>query len=73
MLRGARPVRNIGELADLVGRFTGEERAEEEFPVYRRALPVDRLTARRAQDLIAGVVRSRRRARSSPPRWPARR
>lgn len=56
MLRGARPVRNIGELADLVGRFTGEERAEEEFPVYRRALPVDRLTARRAQDLIAGVV-----------------
>ncbi|MDF8332747.1 hybrid sensor histidine kinase/response regulator [Novosphingobium cyanobacteriorum] len=56
MVRGARPVRNQGELAQLAARFIGEDRVEEAFPPALHAAPVDRVAARRAQDLIAGVV-----------------
>lgn len=56
LLRGQRPVRNQGELAALVARFVGEDRANEAFADERRADAVDPATARRAQDLIAGVV-----------------
>lgn len=54
--RGAGPVRNQGELSMLAARFVGEERAEQAFPPALRHAPVDRVGARRAQELIAGVV-----------------
>ncbi|MCW1384953.1 PAS domain-containing hybrid sensor histidine kinase/response regulator [Novosphingobium sp. KCTC 2891] len=56
LVRGQRPVRNLGELTRLAARFIGEERAAEAFPPADHAAPVDRASARRAQDLIAGVV-----------------
>ncbi|MEO0033927.1 MAG: hypothetical protein RIS94_3685, partial [Pseudomonadota bacterium] len=56
LVRGARPVRNQGELAQLAARFIGEERADSAFPPALHNAPVDRVAARRAQDLIAGVV-----------------
>jgi hypothetical protein len=55
-VRGARHVRNQGELAQLTGRFIGAERADEAFPPALHHAKVDRIAARRAQDLIAGVV-----------------
>jgi signal transduction histidine kinase/Na+/proline symporter/ActR/RegA family two-component response regulator len=55
-LRGARHVRNQGELAQLAARFIGEEAAESAFPPALHNAPVDRIAARRAQDLIASVV-----------------
>lgn len=56
LVRGQRPVRNIGELSQLAARFIGEERSVEAFPPALHSAPVDRAAARRAQDLIAGVV-----------------
>lgn len=56
LVRGARPVRNQGELAHLAARFIGDDRAEQAFPPALHSAPVDRVAARRAQDLIAGVV-----------------
>jgi signal transduction histidine kinase/Na+/proline symporter len=56
MLRGARHVRNQGELAQLTARFTGEDSAAAAFPPALHAAPVDRAAARRARDLIAAVV-----------------
>lgn len=56
LLRGARQVRNQGDLARLAARFIGEQGADAAFPPALHSAPVDRLAARRAQDLIAGVV-----------------
>lgn len=56
IVRGQRPVRNIGELSQLAARFIGEERSAEAFPPELHSAPVDREFARRAQDLIGGVV-----------------
>lgn len=56
LLWGQSSVRNLGDLADLAARFVGDERAAESFPAQSRAAPVDRQAARRARDLIAGVV-----------------
>ena len=56
LLRGARQVRNQGDLARLAARFIGEQGAEAAFPPAVHSAAVDRLAARRAQDLIAGVV-----------------
>lgn len=58
LVRGARQVRNQGELAHLTARFIGEERAEAAFPPALHHAQIDRIAARRAQDLIAGVVGS---------------
>ncbi|ABD27063.1 multi-sensor hybrid histidine kinase [Novosphingobium aromaticivorans DSM 12444] len=51
-----RAVGNLGDLAGLAARFIGEERALAAFPRERHANPVDRQSARLAQDLIGGVV-----------------
>ncbi|KUR76910.1 PAS-domain containing protein [Novosphingobium sp. FSW06-99] len=56
LLRGARHVRNQGELAQLAARFVGEQAAETAFPPALHNAPVDRKAARQAQDLIASVV-----------------
>ncbi|WP_226019231.1 PAS domain-containing hybrid sensor histidine kinase/response regulator [Novosphingobium sp. FKTRR1] len=56
LLRGQRPVRNQGELARLTARFVGEDRADVAFPPALHNAPVDRIAARRAQDLVAEVV-----------------
>jgi signal transduction histidine kinase/Na+/proline symporter/CheY-like chemotaxis protein len=56
LLRGQSSARNIGDLSDLAARFVGDDRAAEAFPAHSRAAPVDHGAARRAQDLIAGVV-----------------
>lgn len=56
LLRGARQVRNQGDLARLAARFIGEQGADAAFPPALHGAAVDRLAARRAQDLIAGVV-----------------
>lgn len=56
LLRGARHVRNQGELAQLAARFVGESGAEAAFPPALHHAQVDRTAARRAQDLIASVV-----------------
>lgn len=56
LVRGARPVRNQGELAHLTARFVGEEIADQAMPPALHNAPVDRIAARRAQDLIASVV-----------------
>ena len=55
-VRGARHVRNQGDLAQLVARFIGEPGADDAFPPALHAGAVDRGAARRAQDLIASVV-----------------
>jgi signal transduction histidine kinase/Na+/proline symporter/ActR/RegA family two-component response regulator len=56
LMRGARPVRNQGELAQLVARFVGERQADAAFPPARHGASVDRNAARRARDVIAAVV-----------------
>lgn len=56
LVLAGRPVGNLGELSALTARFVGEERARSEFPPHQRGEPVSRAAARRAQDLIAGVV-----------------
>lgn len=56
LLRGARPVRNQHELAQLVARFIGDGETESAFPPALHHAPVDRIAARRAQDLIGQVV-----------------
>jgi len=56
LVRGARPVRNQGELAQLAARFVGEQGAETAFPPALHNASVDRTAARRAQNLIASVV-----------------
>lgn len=56
LLRGQRPVRNQGEMARLTARFVGEDRANVAFPPALHHAPVDRIAARRAQDLVAEVV-----------------
>mgnify|MGYP001764893423 CR=1 FL=1 len=55
-LRGQRHVSDLGELVALTARFVGRERAEAEFPGAARGMPIDRRSAKRAQDLIARVV-----------------
>jgi len=56
LVRAARPVRTQGELAQLVARFVGNERATEIFPAVSQGQAVDRAAARSARDMIAGVV-----------------
>lgn len=56
LLRVGRSVTDLRELADLTASFIGRERAEHEFPPAPRGTPVDRASAARAQQLIAGVV-----------------
>ncbi|MBF9153084.1 hybrid sensor histidine kinase/response regulator [Novosphingobium jiangmenense] len=56
LFSGSRHVANIGDLASLIARFVGEERATAAFPPDRHALPVDRNSARLAQDIISGVI-----------------
>jgi signal transduction histidine kinase/Na+/proline symporter len=56
MMRGARHVRNQGELSQLTARFIGEEGAALAFPLPQHGAPVDRTAARRARDLISTVV-----------------
>ncbi len=56
LISSKRPVRNMGDLANLAARFVGNDRAAQAFPVQRNAQPVDRAAARLARELIAGVV-----------------
>jgi signal transduction histidine kinase len=49
-------VTDLPGLVDLVASFIGREQADQEFPQAARGQPVDRRSARRAQDLIARVV-----------------
>lgn len=55
-LRGQRTVSDLPSLIDLTASFIGRERAEHEFPRAFAGQPVDRGSARRAQELIGGVV-----------------
>ena len=56
MLRSGRQVTDLAELVQLTSSFVGQERAEQEFPGVRSGAPIDRRSANRAQQLIAGVV-----------------
>jgi len=56
LFSGNRPVANIGDLASLIARFVGEERAATAFPLDRHGQPIDRNSARLAQDMISGVI-----------------
>lgn len=58
LVMAGRPVSTLGELATLVARFTGEERAMAAFPSALQAQSIDRSSARLAQDLVADVVGS---------------
>lgn len=58
LLRSNRKVTDLEELVQLTSGFVGQERAEQEFPEVRKGAPVDRRSAARAQQLIAGVVGS---------------
>ncbi|MFM5954231.1 MAG: PAS-domain containing protein, partial [Novosphingobium sp.] len=55
-LRVERPVTDLAGLVDLTASFVGRERAELELPGSTRGQPIDRRSAKRAQDLIARVV-----------------
>ncbi|WP_255406271.1 PAS-domain containing protein [Novosphingobium sp. CF614] len=54
--RDQRAITDLAGLADLTASFIGRERVEQEFPAARKGQPVDRRSARRAQDLIARIV-----------------
>lgn len=56
LLSSGRTAGNLADLAALTARFVGNERAIAAFPPERHGQPVDRLSARLAQDLISGVV-----------------
>ncbi|WP_374529178.1 PAS-domain containing protein [Novosphingobium sp.] len=55
-LRGSRQVTDLGDLADLTASFVGRERVQAELPLARKGQPIDRRSAKRAQELIASVV-----------------
>ena len=54
--RGRHHVTDLAGLVRLTASFVGEKRAQAEFPFAREGMPLDRASARRAQDLIARVV-----------------
>ena len=54
--RGQHQVADLSDLVALTASFVGEERAREEFPEAQAGTPVDRTSARRAEELIARVV-----------------
>lgn len=54
--RAPRAVSDLGDLAQLAAGFVGHERVAAALPQARKGQPVDRRSARRAQDLIASVV-----------------
>lgn len=56
LFSGNRQIANIGDLASLIARFVGEERAAAAFPTDRHGQPVDRYSARLAQDMISRVI-----------------
>ena len=56
MLRANRQVTDLEELVQLTSSFVGQERANREFSGPRSGVPIDRRSANRAQQLIAGVV-----------------
>ena len=49
-------VRNVGELSSLVGRFVGDEEADQAFVEWSASDAIDAHAARRAERLIAGVI-----------------
>jgi PAS domain S-box-containing protein len=49
-------VTDLAGLVELTASFIGRERADQEFPGIRKGQPLDRRSAKRAQDLIARVV-----------------
>lgn len=55
-MRGSREVTDLAGLVELTASFIGRERADLEFPGVRKGQPLDRRSAKRAQDLIARVV-----------------
>lgn len=56
LLRMNRQVTDLAELVQLTASFVGQERADREFPPIRVGAQIDRRSANRAQQLIAGVV-----------------
>ena len=56
IMRLRQRVNNVGDLAQLVASFVGEERVEREFPPESRQRPIDRKAAHRAQELISSVI-----------------
>ena len=54
--RGQRAISDLPSLVDLTASFIGRVRSQREFPNVIPGKPVDRNSARRAQDLIARVV-----------------
>lgn len=54
--RGQHRVTDLADLVALTASFVGEERAHEEFPDAHEGMPLDRVTAKRAESLIATVV-----------------
>lgn len=56
LTRARTRVTDLAELVALTASFVGEERAQAEFPQARVGMPLDRASARRAQELIARVV-----------------
>ena len=56
MIRLRQRVSNVGDLAQLVASFVGEERVAREFPPESRQQPIGRKAAHRAQELISSVI-----------------
>lgn len=54
--RGQHRVTDLADLVALTGSFVGEERAHEEFPDAHEGMLLDRISAKRAESLIATVV-----------------
>ncbi|MCJ2179084.1 PAS domain-containing hybrid sensor histidine kinase/response regulator [Novosphingobium album (ex Hu et al. 2023)] len=54
--RGQHRVTDLADLVALTASFVGEERAQEEFPEAQEGTPLDRISAKRAESLIATVV-----------------
>ena len=56
LIRLRQRVSNVGDLAQLVASFVGEEQVAREFPPDCRQRPIERKAAHRAQELISSVI-----------------
>ena len=56
IMRLRQRVSNVGDLAQLVASFVGEERVAREFPAESRQQAIGRKAAHRAQELISSVI-----------------
>ena len=56
LMRLRQKVSNVGDLAQLVASFVGEEQVAREFPMESRNRPIERRAAHRAHEMISGVI-----------------